>query len=413
VELPTVTHEEHRPLRITIERPAMRILFEPIAGAVGLGAITRCLALAQAAAVRGHSVAFHAQPYPLLESYAIGHRYDAVIPTRPRPLADPQSSSFSEALGIRGLSRPDYLREAVRAELKTIERYRPDVIVTEWQPSVPIAAHASGVPFVATLATTELSRLVGQPLGADDPFHEVDGDILGVAREYGVEHCASVDELLHLRSLVNLAPTVPELEPLLTGVPHTHFVGPLLFAPLELRRPDIASQSAHQKILVYLGAGAVSVPSMVPVLGDAFPAPEHEVLIAAREQEIDGRPLPQRRGSVAIAHEPGLTAALQDCSVAVLRGSQNAVAASLMAGVPIVGLPGDRDSEPMYNMKVVEAHGCGRLLAGMPSAADVAKAAAQVMADGSAERAGRLGALLRSKGGPNEAITVIERALAA
>ncbi|MFD4557866.1 glycosyltransferase [Streptomyces sp. NPDC058469] len=391
----------------------MRILFEPIAGAVGLGAITRCLALAQAAALRGHSVAFHAQPYPLLEDFPVGDRYDAVIPTRPRPLTDPQSSSFSEALGIRGLSRPDYLREAVRAELKTIEQYRPDVIVTEWQPSVPIAAHAAGVPFVATLATTELSRLAGRPLGADAPFHEVDGDIVGVAREYGIDDCTSVDELLHLRSLANIAPTVPELEPLLTGVPHTHFVGPLLFPPLELRRPDIPAQRADKKILVYLGAGAVSVPSMVNVLGEAFPAPEYDVLVAAREREIDGATLPLRRGSVAIAHEPGLMAALQDCSVAVLRGSQNAVAASLMCGVPIVGLPGDRDSEPMYNMQVIEAHGCGRLLAGMPSPAEIATAAAQVMADGSAERAGSLGALLRGKGGPSEAITVIERALQA
>ncbi|MBG7704674.1 hypothetical protein HCJ76_42955 [Streptomyces sp. MC1] len=389
----------------------MRILFEPIAGAVGLGAITRCLALAQAAALRGHSVAFHAQPYPLLEKFPVGPRYDAVVPTRPQPLIDPQSSTFSEALSIRGLTQPDYLREAVRSELKTIEQYRPDVVVTEWQPSVPIAAHASGVPFVATLATTELSRLVGERPGPDDPFGDVDRDVLGVAREYGIDDCAAVDELLHLRSLVNIAPTVPELEPLLTGVPRTHFVGPLLFPPLELRQPDIAAHRAREKVLVYLGAGAVSVQSMVGVLGDAFPAPQYEVLVAAREQEIDGEPLPLRRGSVAIAHEPGLMAALQDCSVAVLRGSQNAVAASLMAGVPIVGLPGTRDSEPMYNMKVIEAHGCGRLLAGVPSASDVAEAAAAVMADGSAERAGLLGALLRAKGGPTEAITVIEQAL--
>ncbi|MFD4878929.1 hypothetical protein ACFWOB_36960 [Streptomyces sp. NPDC058420] len=66
----------------------------------------------------------------------------------------------------------------------------------------------------------------------------------------------------------------------------------------------------------------------------------------------------------------------------------------------------------MYNMKVVEAHGCGRLLTGMPSAADIAQATADVMADGSAARAGILGALLRAKGGPSEAITVLERALA-
>ncbi|MET7473261.1 hypothetical protein ABZT17_02680 [Streptomyces sp. NPDC005648] len=37
----------------------------------------------------------------------------------------------SEALGYRGLNQPEYLREAIRAELKTIEQFRPDVITGE------------------------------------------------------------------------------------------------------------------------------------------------------------------------------------------------------------------------------------------------------------------------------------------
>lgn len=396
----------------------MRFLFEPLAGAMGLGGITRCLALAQAAALRGHVVAFHSQPYPLLERYPIAPRFDSVIPTRPRPITDPQSASFNEALSLRGVHQPDYLRAAIESELKTIEQFQADVLVTEWQPSVPIAAAAAGIPFVATLATTELSALVGHSCSADEPFAQVNSDVATVAAEYGITGVESVDELLHTRSLVNIAPTVPELEPLLTGVPRTHFVGPLLFAPLELQAPDgfgqqIERQQATKKVLVYLGAGAVSVASMVEVLAEAFPAPDYDVLIAAREHEIAGRAVPFQHGSVAVAHEPGLTAALQDCDVAILRGSQNAVAACLMAGVPIVGLPGTRDSEPLYNMEVLQAHGCGKMLRGTPSAAEVAEAARAVMSDGSAARAGRLGALLRGKGGPTEAISVIERALAA
>lgn len=391
----------------------MRYLFEPLAGAMGLGGITRCLALAQAAALRGHVVAFHSQPYPLLERYPIAPRYDSVIPTRPKPITDPQSASFNEALSLRGVHQPDYLRAAIESELKTIEQFRPDVLVTEWQPSVPMAAAAAGIPFVATLATTELSVLVGGSRSADEPFAQVNADVAAVAAEYGITGFDSVDELLHTRSLVNIAPTVPELEPLLTGVPRTHFVGPLLFAPLELRAPDIAGQQAARKVLVYLGAGAVSVESMIAVLAEAFPAPDYDVLIAAREHEVAGRAVPFQEGSVTVAHEPGLTAALQNCDVAILRGSQNAVAACLMAGVPIVGLPGTRDSEPLYNMEVLQAHGCATMLRGTPSATEVAEAARTVMGDGSAIRAERLGALLRRGGGPTEAISVIERALAA
>lgn len=42
----------------------MRILFAPLAGAYGMGGITRCLAVAEQAVMRGHQVALLAPETP-------------------------------------------------------------------------------------------------------------------------------------------------------------------------------------------------------------------------------------------------------------------------------------------------------------------------------------------------------------
>ncbi|MFG3207325.1 hypothetical protein [Streptomyces sp. NPDC048192] len=65
----------------------MKILFEPLGGALGIGAITRCLAMARAAVMRGHQIAFLAPDgYPLVDELALGPRFPAPAPVRPPEL---------------------------------------------------------------------------------------------------------------------------------------------------------------------------------------------------------------------------------------------------------------------------------------------------------------------------------------
>ena len=383
----------------------MRILFEPLAGAIGLGAITRCMALAEQAVMRGHTVAFHAQPYPLIENHPLGRRYDAPVPVKPSPGGDPQSSSFNEAIHIRGLADPGYLETAVRAELETIEDFRPDVMVTEWQPTVPISAERGGIPFAATLATTELATLIGEPAAPE--YAHVNTNVAHACSTFGVEPADTLEELLHTRSAVNIAPTMPMWEPMLAGVPRTKYVGPVLYPPLELcPTPEVPG---HRKAVVYVGAGAVRMTDLVPILGKAFPEPDWGVLVAAREDELDGAPLPVCRGNVVVAHEPGFTAALRGADVVVARGSQNAVAACLLAGVPIVGTPGTRDAEPLFNLRIMQAHGVARTVIGEPTAEAIAEATDALLSDGAAARASQLGAMLRQHGGALDAVRELER----
>jgi UDP:flavonoid glycosyltransferase YjiC (YdhE family) len=390
---------------VLLEEYQMRIMFEPLAGAIGLGAITRCVAIAQQAVLRGHTVAFHAQDYPLLRSYPVGKRIDAPVPVRPAGSGDPQSATFNEALHIRGLVEPEYLRAAVRSDLAAIESFRPDVIVTEWQPSVPIAAAVTGTPFAATLATTELSEYIGEPV--DPGFPDVDANVAGVCREFNVPETPRFEYLLHGTSRVNFAPTMPILEPLLGAVPNTRYVGALLFPPLELAEAPPLPEH-RRKIVAYVGAGAVRMRDMLPVLAKAFPGPEYAVLVAARETSVDGSPLPYRYENVVVAHEPGLTRALQGADLVVARGSQNAICTALLAGVPVIGTPGTRDAEPAFNLGVLQAHGAAFTLHGTPTAADLSDAAERLRAEGAARRAGLLGDLLRGYGGSTQAVRELE-----
>lgn len=91
------------------------------------------------------------------------------------------------------------------------------------------------------------------------------------------------------------------------------------------------------------------------------------MLVAARESSLDGKDLPLTFEHVTVAREPGFLRALAETDLVVTRGSQNAVMACLLAGVPVVGVPGTRDSEPLYNMRALELTGPARPCAACPT----------------------------------------------
>lgn len=389
----------------------MRILFEPLGGALGIGAITRCLAIAEAAAVRGHRVAFLAPDgYPLIDELALGERYFAPFPTRrPEPAAGGEAHGFTEAVLIRGMAEPAYLHAALDAEEQAYRAFRPDIVVTEMQPTVPIAAHTAGVPFACTVQSPNLASFAG-PGTQPQRRARADATFAALAQEHGLPGTATLDDLLHRRAAVNLAPTIEALEPALASVPNTRYVGPVLLPSLELA-PAPRYDAAEFRVLVYLSSGTLTLDTYLPVIAEAFPAPRYSVVVAAREDEVGGRRVPFRHGNVIVAGTPGITRLLQDTDLLVTRGGQNALMAALLAGVPVVGTPGG-SPEPAFNLGTLEEHGAALTLPGHPAPDALAAAAETVLSGDAARHAARLGDLLRRHHGPVEAVEALESAVA-
>ncbi|WEH37239.1 hypothetical protein PZB75_30055 [Streptomyces sp. AM 4-1-1] len=390
----------------------MRILFEPIGGALGIGAITRCLAMAQAATMRGHQVGFLAPDgYPLIDELDLGERFRAPFPERTAELVGSgEADGFTEAVLIRGMAQPDYVRAAVDAEVSAYRTFRPDIVVTEMQPTVPIAAHITGIPFACTVQSPNLAAFTG-PSDRPELCAQVEATFAALAREHGLPAPNSLEGLLHQRAAVNIAPTAEVLEPALGSLPRTRYVGPVLLPSLELA-PAPRYDDAEIRILVYLSFGALTLDTFLPVIAKAFPVPRHSVIVAARDKDVGGREVPFRQDNVIVARTPGITRLLQDTDLVITRGGQNALMAALLAGVPVIGTPG-RSSEPIFNLGALQAHGAALTLLDEPNSDDLADAADTLLSRNAGQHAARLGELLRRHGGPVEAVEALEQAVVA
>jgi UDP:flavonoid glycosyltransferase YjiC (YdhE family) len=379
----------------------VRLLLAPQAGALGLGGISRCLALAEVAQVRGHRVAFLAPPrFPLLDEYRYGTVYSAVRPDTSHSGAG-EARTFVESLTIRGMLDPNYLEAAVRAERAAIAEFRPDVIVTENQISIPISARLTDTPFAATIATINLTTFNATAARSRTPDEVA---FVKFCADKGLVHVDSVYSALHGTADLNLAPTIPRLEPALSTVPAVRFVGPIMFPPLELRPCPYPPCSAERtRVLVYLSRGLVTIEGLLPELRAAFGPDRYDILVAC---PADTPPHDYAPG-VQLLPLPGLTRGLQACDIFITRGGQNAVMAALLAGQPIVGTPGS-SAEPLFNLRMVEAAGAAAFVPGLPTAAQLRDAALAVNTSHARAQAGVLGDELRQHGGATEAVQALE-----
>ncbi|MYS23163.1 UDP:flavonoid glycosyltransferase YjiC, YdhE family, partial [Streptomyces sp. DvalAA-14] len=353
----------------------MNILFEPIGGALGIGAITRCLAMAQAAAMRGHRVAVLAPDgYPLVDDLAYAGRYTAPFPVRTADdVGRGEADGFTEAMLVRGMGRAEYAEAALAAELRAYRDFAADIVVTEMQPTVPIAAHLAGIPFACTVQSPNLTHFAA-PSARPADCRKVADTYGELCERHGLARPPHLEDLLHQRAAVNIAPTAEVLEPALAQLPNTAYVGPVLLPALELAPGAEYSPGAARRILVYLSFGAVTLEEFLPELAAAFPAPHNSVVVAAREADVAGRQVPFTQGHITVARTPGITNLLQRTDLMITRGGQNALMAALLAGVPVIGTPG-RSPEPLFNLASLAAHNAAVTLTGRPTAAGLAEAA--------------------------------------
>jgi UDP:flavonoid glycosyltransferase YjiC (YdhE family) len=385
----------------------MRILFAPLAGALGLGAIVRCIAIAEEAVMRGHTVAFLApRDYPLIDELQFGERYYSPRPERPSGLSRTElageADSYPHCLQMRGHTSQKYLDAAIPAELEAIAAFQPDFLVTEMHPTVPILSAYTGIPFAATAATPYLDAYARRTSG--DVWDETQALYVRAAARFGLE-ASNLEDMMHHRSALNIAPTISTLEPDLAKLPNTEYFGPVLSPRIDLgAAPEI---DGERKALVYLGTGIVSIEELLPSLHDAFPAPEWGVLVASRSKSVSGRETPFVEGSVTVSFLPGIIRALQSTDVFVNRCGQNAVAAGLLAGVPMIGIPGT-SPEPLYNLSSLVRLQAAVSLPGVPSGQTLFSAVRRLDQMHAARNATKLGDELRAGAGATGVVMAIE-----
>lgn len=341
----------------------MRILFLPlITRGSALGTISRCLAVAGALRETGHEAFF------LTNSEGMGHvtesGYEYVLgalPDPPTPLDHPLYC-LSDVAVFLGLTHEEYIRRALEAESMAIERFKPDVLFSEFKLTAPISAARHGLPLVSTACSPADPRFTAplfsggarcQTLEATEAFNRI-------LSECGQQDITNIGELFFGRSLIKIAPTAERIEPLLADVPNLHYIGSLLYeawehAPLPPEIPRLIQ--GRKPVYVYLGMGHPGPKEYLRVLPEAFDDSEFFAVIAAGDHPDLPKSLPQTRGTACFRFVPA-GSMLAVSRVLIFHGGQNTAMASLLHGAPSLVFPG-YEFERDFNARGLESVGAG------------------------------------------------------
>jgi len=391
----------------------MKILFLPfITGKAALGSVSRCLTVAEELQNLGHEACFVTSRF--ISPYVRDARFDYLEAPAPGPPGSrrPIRTIVDVALFLN-LTDETFIRQSFEAEQKAIERFRPDIVFSEFKLTASISAARHELPLVSTASTPAHPEFVS-PLFSETESEQEHGTegFNRLLMEEGLEPIQSVAELFFLRSHVKIVPSSPELEPMLSGEDSLHYVGYLLYdrwekAPLS---PALLENVASPHVVfAYLAVGEIGPDRYVDVFSRAFDNTEFHVVVAVRSHP-QLTVLPGNTSNVTYANfVPGTI--LEKSDAVIFHGGQNTLTAALLEGVPGLVVPGT-DFERDFN-----ARGMAEIGAGIHMNADnfvldkVLSAARDLVQRDYGQRAREHGDGLRALGGPSKAARLALSAL--
>ncbi|MBI5248243.1 MAG: hypothetical protein HY912_02000 [Desulfomonile tiedjei] len=331
----------------------MRILFLPlITRGPAIGTVSRCLAVAERLRKFGHECSFLASDSAAHHAAEAGFEVmEGAVPESPgplRPLCD-----LSDLAVFLKLTDEEFVRVSLKSENQAVQRFRPDVLFSEFKLTAAITAAGAGLPLVSTACTPGDPRFVS-PLFEKTPKDHAQA-VAGFNRileERDQEPINDTAELFFGRSDAKIAPTVPELEPLLSDVPNLHYVGYLLNDRMELAPlPEGLLGRCNGKfiVFVYLGQGEISSSLYMRVLPEAFKNTEfHAIVSVGDHPEVARFPKPESNVTW-VRFVPGRSI-LRCSQAAIFHGGQNTAMASLIHKIPSLVFPGN-DFERDFNAR--------------------------------------------------------------
>jgi UDP:flavonoid glycosyltransferase YjiC (YdhE family) len=399
----------------------VKILLIPLAAGVGLGPMTRCMAVAREAKNRGHEVLFLCKENFCKIAKRFGYKtYTAPIPN---PYNGPKPPPFrlSDVAIALGWIEKKYMVSAIETERKVIRMFRPDVIFTETQFSVPVSASVENIPWTAATSWADHPDFKS-PLYKDcDTASGFEKGLNRILKRYNQPEIRDVNELAFLRARLKIAPTIPELQPELQNVPDVHYVGSLLSPEME---GDFLPQRNEKKrfsrvvekwnrnrpvIHVYMSPGDIKPDVWIATLVKAFKHTGFNVMVTLAPLRIMPGMLPKIPNICFFRSLPSMEA-IRRSDLVITHGGANTVAAALMSGKPVMIFP-DMYAERDYNGRAVERLGAGmnfRTESFNPQG--LLTNAQKILSDGSFTlNARKTGRRIKGLGGSRHALDLIER----
>lgn len=339
----------------------MKLLLIPLSGGVGLGPLTRCLAIGREAAKRGHKVAFLCKPTfgKIVTRYGY-QTYEAPTP-RPRttrPLPPP--FRLSDVAVRLGWLEKSYIELAVSREREIIRIFNPDVIFTETQFSVSLSSSLERIPWASATSWADHPSFTSPLYRQAETVRGLERNFNTILREHHLPAIKDVNELAFLRADIKIAPTTPELQPELLKIPDVHFVGHLLSPDLEEGRlpQAIEKWSKHRPVVyIYMSPGDIAPHQWITTIIKTFQHTHFNVMVALAPLCLPHYTSLHIPNILFSRHLPG-SAAIRVSDVVITHGGGNTITNAFLWHKPVMifsHLYAERD----YNGRAVERLGAG------------------------------------------------------
>lgn len=378
---------------------------------MGLGPLTRCLAVAREAQKRGHAPVFLCKKSfaRIVEQFG----FTAYLAPEPRHgILSPSPYRLSDVALELGWVEPTYVKKAIDREREVIRLFRPDLIFTETQFSVAVSAPSEHVPWVAAASWADHPKFTS-PLyddsqtirGMEAPFNET-------LRLHNLPPVGDLNELAYLRADLMIAPTIPELQPELSEMGGVRFVGYLLSPDMEdgPLPPEVnVWDKTRPVVYVYMSPGDIGPDQWIQTIANAFASSEYSVMVTLSPLAVQPKRIPQIPNVGFFKTIPGSTA-IRRADLVITHGGGNTVTNALLFGKPMMiysHLYAERD----YNGRAVERLGAGhnfRTETFRPK--DLLSWARQITSQPSySTNAQKLGRSIRQLGGSSAALALMEQ----
>ncbi len=333
----------------------MKALFVPFAPS--LAHVSRCLAVADAWGLRGHTAVF-----------AVGEERrelvrDAGFETRPLP--EVPGSVFRSDQGWRWLTA-SYFDQNLDAERSIMAAERPDVVVFDFRFTTSVSAHLSNLPSVSILHgnAVRLARqprqtaqlLIGDPgkarasaafkmaimkrlfpIGFSVMMRRVAHRLSASLKAHGLPPVDTPFQLLVGDEI--LVADIPEFAP--PDLPSNYrLVGPLMWAGWERPAPWPAEDETRPLIYVTMGSTAEAQAALVTIIDGLRDAPYSVVISTGSLSLPSDLPMPSHIRVFSVV--PGATVVRRSRMV-FHHGGHETLMQALAAGVPSLMMPMNPD----------------------------------------------------------------------
>lgn len=299
-------------------------------------------------------------------------------PFRRAPLVSISSERFVDALASgRPLYDAETLRDYVKDDLATIERFKPDLVVGDFRLSLSVSCRLAQIPYGTVtnaywspyllnrhypLPVLPLTRLLPIPV-ARVVFDRVRPLAFAL-------HCRALNQVRGEHGLDSLGNDLrraytdadhalyadpPGLFPLSPLPDHHVHLGPLLWSP-PLELPAWWADVPTDRPALYLTLGSSGGAAALRQAVRAVSGMPVSVMVATAGAEIS---IPPSGNIYTARYLPGLEAARR-AQVVVCNGGSPTSHQALAAGVPVIGIASNMDQ--FLNMSAIAEAGAGTLL---------------------------------------------------